>query len=138
MNRAVGQLCKNGSSLKATTSPRGNRKQETGNRNGERETQPELSVVVTYGGAPHQRDRCPMRLSKSVKTKPVRRGARLLSHGEVLVKIGLSRVRVWQLMRAGKFPRCRDLDGELAWLESEIDEWILARPFRRLKGDTAA
>jgi predicted DNA-binding transcriptional regulator AlpA len=39
-------------------------------------------------------------------------------------------------MRAGKFPRSRELsDQTIAWVEQEIDDWIAGLPVRKLKGD---
>jgi predicted DNA-binding transcriptional regulator AlpA len=38
-------------------------------------------------------------------------------------------------MRDGTFPRSRHIGGKTLWLESEIENWILSRPVRRLKGD---
>ena len=35
---------------------------------------------------------------------------------------------VW--MRDGKFPVARSVGGRMAWLESEIDEWMLSRRTR--------
>jgi predicted DNA-binding transcriptional regulator AlpA len=64
----------------------------------------------------------------------VRRGARLLSKGDVLDKVGLSYVSVWKLMREGAFPRSVVVGGKVAWLEHEVDEFIAKLPRRRLKG----
>lgn len=60
---------------------------------------------------------------------------RLLSKAEVLERVGRTFPTIWSWMRAGKFPRARDLGGRPAWLESAIDGWIAALPVRRLKGD---
>ena len=44
-------------------------------------------------------------------------------------KTGLSRVTIWRLEKAGKFPRRVNLtDSRVGWVEAEIDEWIEARP----------
>jgi predicted DNA-binding transcriptional regulator AlpA len=66
----------------------------------------------------------------------VRRGARLLSKGDVLDKVGLSYVSVWKLMREGAFPRSVVVGAKVAWLEHEVDEYIAKLPRRRLKGGT--
>jgi prophage regulatory protein len=63
---------------------------------------------------------------------------RLLLKGEVLDRVGISYPALWAWMRAGKFPRSRELGGKAAWLESEIEAWINALPVRKLKGDEAA
>lgn len=60
---------------------------------------------------------------------------RLITKPELLDRIGVTYPTIWQWMRAGKFPRSRELGGKAAWIESEVDEWIAALPVRRLKGD---
>jgi prophage regulatory protein len=66
-------------------------------------------------------------------------GFRLLSKPEVLDRVGVSYPCIWSWMRQGKFPRSRDLGGHrIAWLESEVNEWISNLPVRRLKGDAEA
>jgi prophage regulatory protein len=61
---------------------------------------------------------------------------RLLSRREVLERVGATYPSVWKWMRDGKFPRARELtNGRIAWLESEIEEWIANLPIRKLKGD---
>jgi predicted DNA-binding transcriptional regulator AlpA len=66
----------------------------------------------------------------------VRPGARLLSKGELLDKVGLTYPAVWKRMRTGAFPRAVVIGDKCAWLEHEVDAWIAALPRRRLKGDT--
>ena len=54
---------------------------------------------------------------------------RLVRQDEVLDRTGLSRTSVWRLEKAGAFPKRRRIIGKtVAWVESEIVEWILARP----------
>ena len=54
---------------------------------------------------------------------------RFVRQGEVLRRTGLSRTSVWRLEKAGTFPKRRPITGTtVAWLESEIDGWILDRP----------
>lgn len=36
-------------------------------------------------------------------------------------------------MREGKFPMSRQVGGKIAWVESEIDEWIMNRPICKYK-----
>ena len=62
-------------------------------------------------------------------------GTRLISKPEVLDRVGVTFPTLWAWMRAGTFPRSRDLGGRACWLKSEIDAWIENRPIRRLKGD---
>jgi predicted DNA-binding transcriptional regulator AlpA len=78
-------------------------------------------------------------MAKSVE-KPadavVRPGARLLSKGEMLDKVGVTYPTVWKLMRQGMFPRSVVIGGKVAWLEHEVDEYIARLPRRRLKDQT--
>ena len=60
---------------------------------------------------------------------------RLILRNELTDIIGVSYVTVWSWMRAGTFPRGRDIGGRTAWIESEVAAWIASRPIRRLKGD---
>ena len=63
---------------------------------------------------------------------------RLLSKREVLDIVGISYPTLWDWMRAGKFPRSREVGGRSMWRSDEIDEWIAALPVRKLKGDDVA
>lgn len=57
----------------------------------------------------------------------------LLSNDDLRARgITLSRVQLWRLERAGKFPkRVRVSPNRIAWLESEIDEYIAERAAER-------
>src|SRR5271166_4027039 len=57
---------------------------------------------------------------------------RLIFRGELIDVVGVSYVTVWSWMRAGTFPRGRDIGGRTAWIESEVAAWIASRPIRRL------
>jgi predicted DNA-binding transcriptional regulator AlpA len=46
----------------------------------------------------------------------------------VLERVGRTFPTIWAWMRAGKFPRARDLGGRPAWIEREMDEWIASLP----------
>ena len=63
---------------------------------------------------------------------------RLISKSEVLDRVGVTYPTLWVWMRSGAFPRSRELGGKVCWLESEIENWIVNRPIRRLKGDADA
>ena len=64
---------------------------------------------------------------------------RFLSRLEVMDKVGKSYPTLWAWMREGSFPRARDVgQGEVAWLESEVDAWMDARPLRIFKGEKVA
>jgi predicted DNA-binding transcriptional regulator AlpA len=64
--------------------------------------------------------------------------ASLLSRHEIVALSGFTYPWLWQMMRAGKFPRSRIVGGKSMWLASEIDAWLAALPIRPLKGDTKA
>jgi prophage regulatory protein len=65
-------------------------------------------------------------------------GSRLLSRAEVLDRVGVSYPTLWAWMRDGKFPRSRQRGtSHVAWLESEVEEWIQGLPVRQLKGDAS-
>lgn len=54
--------------------------------------------------------------------------SRILRAPEVSRRCGISRVTIWRLERAGRFPARRHLtDYLVGWLEHEIDEWIATR-----------
>jgi prophage regulatory protein len=53
---------------------------------------------------------------------------RLLRLSEVLSRTGLGRSKTYEMIAEGKFPQSVPLTGRsVAWVEEEIDEWILAR-----------
>lgn len=53
---------------------------------------------------------------------------RLLRFPDVRVRTGLSRSTIWRLERQGQFPRHRRVSSNVvAWLESEVSEWIRSR-----------
>jgi predicted DNA-binding transcriptional regulator AlpA len=62
---------------------------------------------------------------------------RLVSKPEVCDRVGRTFQTIWLWMKRGDFPAARDLGGQPAWLESEIDEWINSRPLRKYKKDAA-
>jgi len=54
---------------------------------------------------------------------------RMLRWPEVHALVRLGRTTVWEMERAGRFPRRRSLGGFMvAWVESEVQEWIASRP----------
>ena len=63
-------------------------------------------------------------------------GVRLLSRQEVVNRVSLTYPTIWKMMREGRFPRARELmDGRIAWIESEVEQWIESLPIRKFKGD---
>jgi prophage regulatory protein len=56
-----------------------------------------------------------------------------ISERTVCELTGLSRTTIWRLQREGSFPIRRALSpGKVAWLESEVEQWIESRPQIRL------
>lgn len=54
---------------------------------------------------------------------------RILRQRELLALIGLSRVTIWRLERAGLFPQRRRIGrNAIGWLKSDIDAWLTTRP----------
>lgn len=53
----------------------------------------------------------------------------LLGIKDVVSRTTLSRSTIYNKMKAGTFPRSRRISNQsIAWLESEIDEWIESQP----------
>ena len=47
---------------------------------------------------------------------------------EVMAKVTLSQSTIYKFIREGTFPKGRRIGGQaVAWIESEIDEWIEAQ-----------
>ncbi len=60
--------------------------------------------------------------------------SRLLRWPELKERIPISHSRVYHMMNEGTFPRTISLgERSVAWLESEIDEWLQERIERRDK-----
>jgi prophage regulatory protein len=54
---------------------------------------------------------------------------RYLRWPEVHRRLGLSKATIWRLERANLFPhRVRLAKNAVAWIESEVEEWIRERP----------
>ena len=50
---------------------------------------------------------------------------RLLRPRDVAARIGLSKVTIYRLERAGQFPKSIQLSrGAIAWRETDIEQWI--------------
>ena len=65
---------------------------------------------------------------------------RLLSKKAVLEIVGVSAPTLWQWQRQGLFPRSVKLQpdagfSKIAFLASEVEDWIASRPRVVLKGD---
>jgi predicted DNA-binding transcriptional regulator AlpA len=67
-------------------------------------------------------------------TQPIK----LLTRGEVLELVGVSYPAIFGWVKEGKFPPGRTIGvgkkGHIAWLESEVIDWIMSRPLRYPKG----
>jgi prophage regulatory protein len=60
--------------------------------------------------------------------------ARLLPWPEVERRVPYTRQHLSRLEKQNKFPRRVRLGGKVAWLESEVNEWIDARAAERGEG----
>jgi prophage regulatory protein len=87
------------------------------------------TILKTKDGDAAQAE--PDKAAATAATNP----ARFINKKQMLARVGASYPSIWQWMREGKFPRSRELGGKAAWLESEIEAWIVNRPIRHLKGD---
>jgi predicted DNA-binding transcriptional regulator AlpA len=58
---------------------------------------------------------------------------RLIYKPQVLDLTGVSFPALWEWMRQGKFPVPREVGNKVAWLESEVYDWIKNRPQRQYK-----
>jgi prophage regulatory protein len=57
---------------------------------------------------------------------------------QVMQATGLSRMTIYRLELAGKFPKRRQLsENSVAWLEADVTEWIDSRPVVRRSGAAA-
>lgn len=64
---------------------------------------------------------------------------RLIKLKEVLHMTGLSRATIYRFMSAGGFPMKVGLGGNsVAWVESEVEDWISEKIGKRDASDTAA
>ncbi len=62
---------------------------------------------------------------------------RLLRLKEVQERVGMSKTTIYDRMRTGTFPVPVHLGTMAAWVESEIEGWILARIAERDHGQAA-
>lgn len=64
-----------------------------------------------------------MNASKNQQTEP-----RLIRRKDVQAKTGLGASSIYAMMKNGQFPLCLNLSKRrVAWIESEIDQWIANR-----------
>lgn len=60
---------------------------------------------------------------------------RFLRIRQVMQLTGLSRMTIYRLELAGRFPQRRQLSkNSVAWLESDVEAWADSRPVVRLRG----
>ena len=53
---------------------------------------------------------------------------RLIRRKEVQTKTGLGASSIYAMMKDGEFPQCLNLsERRVAWIESEVDQWIANR-----------
>ena len=56
---------------------------------------------------------------------------KLLDLRSVLARVPISRARLYQLVKAGQFPRQVRVGGRAFWLEHELEAWISALAAQR-------
>jgi prophage regulatory protein len=66
-------------------------------------------------------------------TKPVLalQGAKLIRLPAVQERVGMRRTAVYELIKAGKFPRPVKIGGISAWVDAEITQWMESLVFSR-------
>jgi predicted DNA-binding transcriptional regulator AlpA len=64
--------------------------------------------------------------------------ARLIDKAELLKRIPVTFPTIWAWIRAGNFPRSKNIGGKTAWIEAEVQAWIEARPDKVFKDDLTA
>ena len=65
---------------------------------------------------------------KTLTEREVLRNRKILREREVHERTSLSRTTRWRMEQEGKFPLRRQIsERRVGWLESEIDDWVLAR-----------
>ncbi len=53
---------------------------------------------------------------------------RLIRRAEVIARVGLCKASIYNRINSGEFPRPISIGGgRVAWLESDIDQWIAER-----------
>jgi prophage regulatory protein len=62
---------------------------------------------------------------------------RLLRLKEVQERVGMSKTTIYDRMKTGAFPAAVHLGTMAAWVESEVEGWILARIAERDHGQAA-
>jgi len=62
---------------------------------------------------------------------------RVLRRKEVVEKTGLAHITLYKLEKLNKFPRRIQLTpNAVGWIESEVDDWIAARPRSKFGNST--
>jgi prophage regulatory protein len=89
--------------------------------------------TANYGSAlPNQQERFFM--SEANCEEPAEAGLVFLSKSEVLKRIPVTGPTLWAWVRAGKFPKPRDISpNKTVWLQSDVDDWIRSQPTRNYK-----
>ena len=60
---------------------------------------------------------------------------KFISKAAVCEMVGKSYPTIWRWMQDSGFPRARNTGGSMSWIESDVQDWMAARPIQRLKGD---
>lgn len=83
--------------------------------------------IGAYAGRASIRDVATVTLNPQEQEATV--AEKLLRVGDVMAATGLGRTTIWRLERRGDFPRRRVVVGQrVAWLESELTDWLKTRP----------
>jgi predicted DNA-binding transcriptional regulator AlpA len=63
-------------------------------------------------------------------TKSASKPTRLIDRDEVLRRVPLEYSTIYRLMKANDFPQSRVIGGKSAWVEAELEAWLINRPLR--------
>ena len=69
-----------------------------------------------------------MAASKPIDRSNASQSQRLIVKTELLRRVPVTFPTIFKWMKNGDFPRSRNLGGKAGWIESEVDDWINARP----------
>lgn len=62
---------------------------------------------------------------------------RLIQRPEVERRTGLARTTIYELIKAGRFPRPTKVGRASLWVEGEVEAWILERVAERDEADAS-
>jgi len=71
-------------------------------------------------------------MSRDMPSRGTAKRNRILRIGEVVARVGVSKMTLYRWIKAGAFPRQRRLSEygiAVGWLEEDVEAWRLSRPY---------